>query len=531
MSYKMLIADDESFVINGLKNSIPWEQYGIEIIGEASDGLEALEIINNQHVDILFTDIIMPELDGIQLIEEIRKQKKKIKIVVLSGFNDFDYARSAIHYRVTEYLLKPATLEKIQQVVQRIVIQCDEERDHKKHDMELESKLCKALPRIEERFYLSLLFGLYEKDLHEYLGLDLKNYKFKVITAHIDNLFSGRMDHLTQKEKQLKIIHVNELLKTELREPFNIIILPYAQAETVLLFKLDNEDEMALLISKLGKVQQRVREYVSTTISFGYGNSYTDIRKIQDSFKESKEALKHKLYYGNESIIAYGDIVNNQGSYIDTISDLKQSFIDSIKLQDAEKSDQLLQRMHDILQNDKRYKIYYVRKLCMEIILILSMTLYDKNEELELIYNKKVKLLDYIQQLETLDIIFDTLIDISKTVINYLNEKSKNRNKNTLNKIINYIHENIDKEITLEKIASEVYLTPNYTGHIFKENMSMSFNEYVTQVRMEYAKKFLMQPENKIYDVSFMVGYKNPHYFSKLFKKHTGVSPSAFKDW
>lgn len=530
MLFKMLIVDDEQFVINGLKNAIEWKKFGIEIIGEATDGQEAMEFIHNNHVDILFTDIKMPMMDGIKLIEAIRNEKKNIKIVVLSGYEEFDYARTAIHYNVFEYLLKPVTLDKIESVVRGLAKQCEDEYRKKQKDIEMEKKLQETLPFMEERFYINLLHGVYEDEIHSFLNLKLKANRYKVIVAHIDNLLTDNGKLLSHREKQLLTLKIYEVLEKEMQQLYDVVPIQYDSINIVLLYKLKFTDETDALLKSLEKIQKMIVESEHVTISFGSGNSYSDIKDIYYSFKEAMEALKHKLYYGNGSIISYKDIMNNQGSYVDILVDWKQSLIDSINLQDAKKAEGILRNIHNLLKNNNRYTIYYIRKLSMEIILIISLTLYDKNEELENIYTQKENLFDYIQQLETLDDIFETLVDIGINVIQYLNEKRESKNKSIINHIIRYINENIDREITLEKIAQHVFLTPNYIGHIFKEEMGISFSEYVTQTRMEVAKRLLKQPENKIYEVSLKVGYKNPHYFSKLFKQHTGFTPSQYKD-
>jgi two-component system response regulator YesN len=526
----MLIVDDEQFAINGLKNAIEWEKFGIEIIGEATDGQEAIEFIHNNDIDILFTDIKMPIMDGIKLIETIRTEKKNIKIVVLSGYEDFDYARTAIHYNVFEYLLKPVTLDKIEDVVRGLVEQCEDESRKKQKDIEMEKKLQETLPFMEERFYMNLLNGIYEDEIHSFLDLNLKANRYKVIVAHIDNLLTDNGKLLSHRDKQLLTLKIYELLKKELQQLYDVVPIQYNSVNIVLLFKLKFTDEIDSVLKSFERIQKMIIECEDVTISLGIGNSYSDIKDIHYSFKEAMEALKHKLYYGNGSIISYKDIMNNQGSYVDILVDWKQYLIDSINLQDAKKAEGILRDIHNLLKNNNRYNIYYIRKLSMEIILIISLTLYDKNEELESIYTKRENLFDYIQQLETLDDIFDTLIDICVNIIQYLNEKRERKNKSTINNIIRYINENIDQEITLEKIAQRVFLTPNYIGHIFKEEMGISFSEYVTQSRMEFAKKLLKQSENKIYEVSLKVGYKNPHYFSKLFKQYTGFTPSQYKE-
>jgi len=196
---------------------------------------------------------------------------------------------------------------------------------------------------------------------------------------------------------------------------------------------------------------------------------------------------------------------------------------------DLERAARMLDDIRQSLLSGHYYRTEFVRNLSTELALIVLHALHEKREKPESIWPDAPDLIDSIQRLETLDDIFDTLRDAYASAIRHLEQKGDVRNRHTIAFIVDYIGSHLDADIKLDDLAQKVYLTPNYLGYLFKETMNVGFAEYVTDRRMEYAKKLLAEPGSRINEVALKVGYKSPHYFSKLFKEHTGQLPSAFK--
>ncbi len=527
---KLLVVDDEEFVVDGMKSALDWQSLGVELVGTAYDGQEALEFIRKNEVDILITDIKMPVMDGLELIEHIRCSGLDCRIVVLTGYEEFDYAKRAISYKVSEYLLKPVILEKLEEAIKKVVSQCNSELTRRFREKEMEQKLNESLPLLVERYYTSLLNGVCDRDMQDFLGLTLKADRYKVVVVHIDNIDSlFNSDRvLAQREKQLLFIKICDLLKEFLQNRYDAQILNCSN-NVAILFMLrmtDGEDELEDFIRKM---QGRILDFEGVSVSVGLGRCYRHMEDICKSYEEAQQALKHKLYYGNGSIISYRDVRINQGSYVDYLSNIRKELTDSINLRDEKKAVQILQQVQKTLESENRLSIEYIKKLSMELVLILSLALYDKNESLEKIYVKRPDALAHLARLETIADIFNELKEIYTIAIQYLNKRGEIKNKNVIEQIIQYVQTHLKDEITLEEVAKKVYLTPNYVGYVFKESMGMCFSEYVQACRMEAAQRMLKEPGCKIYEVALKVGYKNPHYFSKLFREHTGCNPSDYK--
>ncbi|MGG4142621.1 response regulator [Paenibacillus algorifonticola] len=536
----MLIVDDESFVIEGLKHAVDWSLYGIRIAGEANNGAEALELLDtlDKPIDIIMTDVRMPIMDGFGLIERLNERGHRCKIIVLTGHEEFDYAKKAIRYRIFEYLLKPVTLDKIEETVSRLSAEFREENEKQRRLHDMEKKLQQSLPLLEERFYFNLLSGIYQQDMQALLGIKLHAAAYQTIIVQIDNLKPADPSavHTADIERQRQLLSltiqhmVSESLAEHLPLPFSVVV--YNSTDFVLLLQhqaaLPTGSEGEGLQPPFSAVQDLVQRETGLTVSFAIGRAYDSLQRVAKSFHEAQEALKHKLYYGNGCIVSYSDIEVNQGHYLDSFRQAKDQLVDAIQIRDAKLSTQVLSTIQSTLEKEKKYGIPYIRTLSMELVLIASLVLHEKGDHLADICPGHPDLLGEVQQLGTVADIFDTLRAAYTAIIQHYEQKGASRNRDIIHFVRTYMAEHLDQEIKLDDLAQLVYLTPNYLGYLFKETVGMGFSSYLMQLRMEHAKTLLTKPGSRIYEVAASVGYKNAHYFSKIFKEYTGVTPSEY---
>jgi|GEM_PF-2969921 len=528
-----LIVDDEDFVLEGLKHAVDWDRFGIRVCGEANNGLEALTFIDDfrQPLDIVITDIKMPVMDGFGLIKALSERQLACKIIVLTGHEEFDFARQAIHYRVFEYLMKPVVLERIEDAIIRLAEECRRETEARHRSADMERKLLLGRPMLEQQFFHRLIHGVADPELQQSLGLKLEAEGYQAIIAHIDPLKQPISFNTARREADDQVLsqRVYAHLSAKLAEYFPIVPQHVGPNEWVLLILYPNKRMIGQLEAKLVEVQIDVALAEERTITFAIGGAYDDPISLARSYREAQEALKHKLYYGNASMIFFSDIEHSQGIYADPFRETKQSLNDAVNLCDLERASRMLDDIRQSLLSGNYYRTEFVRNLSMELALIVLHALHEKREKAESVWPDAPDLIDCIQRLETLDDIFDTLRDAYASAIRHLERKSDAKNRHTIAFIVDYIGSHLDSDIKLDDLAQKVYLTPNYLGYLFKETMNVGFAEYVTGRRMEHAKKLLAEPGSRINEVALKVGYKNPHYFSKLFKEYTGQLPSAYK--
>jgi len=528
---KMFIADDEQFVIDGLKDCLDWKEYDIEIVGEGNNGQEVLDFIKDNHVDIIITDMKMPIMDGMELIKTIREMNLALEVLILSGYEDFEYARSAIQYSVFEYLLKPVTLDKIEKAVEQLVDKFNqkviEEQEERKKTLAYEQ----AVPYMEEKIISSLIKGQYNKDIATLFGIDMKSESFAVAKFQLDksNYVNELLDHKTV-DLQYIIEQVKKELYNFLIKHNALKIVKYDGYTLVAIFLLNKEKSKAdVLKQRIMAAQDYIKESLGFTLTAAIGNTVKHIENISKAYSQASQALEYKMYYGDKSLIVYQDLVQRNSNGEIRLGPWKNELTQAIAVKDLDKALCVVDKIFEIINTNNEFGIEYVRQLSMEMFFVMNTMLSEHYTELENIYTERKNLFNYIMEIETLNQIKTTIQDVLYKTVEYLQQKNIGSANNIVANIKSYIEENISEEISLERLSEEVYLTPNYIGHIFKEEVGISYLEYLTQVRMESAKKMLMDPANKIYEIALQVGYKNSNYFSKLFRKYTGYTPSQYR--
>ncbi len=528
---KMFIADDEQFVIDGLKYCLDWSDYGIEIVGEGNNGQEALDFIKDNHVDIIITDIKMPIMGGMELIKNIRALNLSTEVLILSGYEDFEYARSAIQYDVFEYLLKPVTVDKIEKGVEQLVDKfrkkvIDEQEDRKK-TLAYEQ----AVPYMEEKFIESLIKGQYNKNVATLFGIEIKSDNFAVVKVQLDksNYVNELLDH-----KEVDLQHIIEQVEKEfydiLKDHYTLKMVKYNRDTLILIFLLNAQEcEEEVINTWIKKAQKQIKERLGYSVTAAIGNIVNAIESISQAYNQASEALEYKMYYGDSSLLVYKDLVKRNSDGEAHLGPWKKELTEAIAVKDLDKALCVVDKIFEIINRNNEFTIEYVRQLSMEMFFVINTMLSEQYTELESIYTERKNLFKYIMEIETLNQIKTTIQDALYKTVEYLQQHNIENSNNIIANIKSYIEDNLNEEISLERLSEEVYLTPNYIGHIFKEEVGISYLEYLTHVRMEKAKNMLMDPTNKIYEIAQQVGYKNSNYFSKIFRKYTGYTPSKYR--
>lgn len=528
--YNILLVDDEYFVIDGFANAIQWKNFNIHHVYTAKNGQQALDIMSKHEIHIVITDIKMPIMNGIELIKHIRTSEYKCKIIILSGYEDFEYAKKAITFKIMDYLLKPVPIKKLQDTITQAITVLDYEKQQATHEIETEKILNESMPLLIERFYHELIHGNYNADMQNFLGISLQATQYTIAIFHIDNMSTLKINGAPLSEK--------EKLLTKLRLLNNMDI---AFSKNIKNVRISNHDDIIMILTpdtpikihhiielfELFQHQTYIQENI--TISIGVGKSYKCLHSIHHSYEEAKTALKHKLYRGNNTIIQYDDINIIEGDAMDYFLNEKRSLYDTLNTRNTKKLTYVLQSIRQKIAAKEHYPIEYVRQLGMEFIISASLILYEKNEHLDKIIPNIKNPIDHISKLETIDDITNLIEAIFKQIIAYLNHKGTQKNLHIIEFIETFVENNLENEISLEVLSTHLHLTPNYIGSIFKDATDICFSDYLLKTRMEQAKILLKDPSYKIYEVALHVGYKNPHYFSKLFREYTGVTPSTYR--
>ena len=471
MEVKLLIVEDETILREGLYKVGNWEENGIEICGLAANGKEALEMILKCKPDIVLTDVVMPVMDGIELTRKISELYPDIKIVMLSGHEEFQYAQKAIEYRVKEYLLKPAKIEVIQEALLKIKEEIQAEQDKICEESKLREELERSKPILREQYLNKIISGKTTAD-EDILG----QFDYYDININTDNLvvllFQCDSRDKSSKEMELINIKIKELCKEVLQYP--CVMFSDLKDRIVVILNYDktikNSDNILYLTGKGRRIQSEMERKWGLTISVGVSRLLNNIGHVQKAYIEAENALSYKFFMGDNSVIYIGDLENDNNGDQCLLTQIEQELITCISTGDTGdtriKSEELFAELKE-LYDGKPQNIY--DELIMYIsILIRSMK--AKNMD-EITYEPLESYLDGLRKnkISTLLAMQEEVTNILVDISEYINRNRLIRSEGIVEKAKKYVEENLSKDVSLITVADYVYVSPNYLSFLFKE--------------------------------------------------------------
>jgi len=513
--YKVMIVDDEPLIREGLATLIDWETYGFQVIQTAKDGLDALDKVEAHNPDLLIVDIRMPGMDGLQLIETIRSRNWNPKLLILSGYADFDYAKKAIKSRVEGYILKPVDEDELIEYLTSIKQALDREQEEAKQYSSVTRKSCETLIQ-------SALTGTgsYKGSISSRaseLGLIWKQYQVLLLLIQFDN--ARQVDVLSNAREKLESWIEGQDLGVVFMRDLQIGILLRGQFVT--------NSQLERLYKELGEALGELE----LTYYAAIGRTVYRFVDIKASYDEAFELLKRKFFASSGRILS-----------MESSPELK-SMIEGAKPEgefDAEHyADKLYlaldlankDSIHEILVNMKAEMMRYdlseqaVKTAAVQLLSSVVGKMLQHHDELRNVQQDSASWILDFYRFESIDEMFSSIED----KLSQLVDRFGTMNSETLVKrMIDLIHRNYDENLKLETLADIFNYNSAYLGKMFKSQTGEYFNTYLDKVRIEKAKQFL-EEGLKVYQVAERVGYTNVDYFHSKFKKYTGVSPSAYR--
>lgn len=487
---KVVLFDDEYIVVKGLEVMIDWEGYGLELAGTASDGIAALELFRKLRPSIIFTDIRMPGLDGLQLIETILQEAPDTMCVVFSGFNEFEYVKKAIQLGVADYLEKPVTVENIQKSIRKILDHIDkrQEADAMKVKWEISRKA------LLEKATLDLL--MYGRDAVD---------KWKEISG-VDQIGGVTV---FASAAPVSFPHLEELLLVQVRsgeEWWTAVFHPAGQDYPFWEVLLPTVEEQE--------------------VSVGSGRTYLRLEEAAESRREAIRALRSARFLGEKEVVRYEHLGYLMTSS-EELSEKEEPII--LSLQSGNKSSLLLHvdAFLTWLRSERLEPEVAEHEMLKLIYFALGEAKKDGGAEQELEWKRPHAVLREMEANgQTAEWFRDTLLKLAERSLES-REKYKHA---SVDQAMAYILEHYGRDLSLSEVAEHVGMNPTYFSVLFKEKTGgESYIKYLTRYRMERAKTLLKQGK-KVNEVSKQVGYLTYRHFSELFKKHTGLTPGQFRD-
>lgn len=531
--YRIMLVDDEEEVRKSIIRKIKWADAGFEVIGDAENGQDALEKIEISEPDVVLTDIKMPYMDGLTLAEKLRQSHPSVKIVIFSGFDEFDYAKQAIKLNVTEYILKPVNVEELTAILKKIKRNLDEEIEQKRNVSLLRESYKKSLPIIREHFLNDLIHsGIPEAEIHA----KLKEYEIDIEGAHkwivaavhmepdevVDNAVS------LHKERELIPISVTQLIEEKLKNDYRFILFR-SFPEIAVIVAIDEDNTQTGLIALLGDICKETKKILEVSVTIGIGESCQKLSGIGSSYKSAINALGYKAIVGAGNTIYINDVEPVNHGKLQFDGKAEAYLTDAIKFGPREKIEravgQVVARMDEAKVHFRQQQTYTLGVISCIIQLIQQ---YDL--ELNEMFDVNVDYFDLIQQIQKTDIFYQWLLKVAIKINETLNQERDNTTKNVIKQAEQYIHDNYkDPDLSVEKICRHLHMSPAYFSTVFKKETGKAYIAYLTEVRLNKAVELLRTTDDKTYVIAAKVGYPEQNYFSYVFKKQFGVSPTKYR--
>lgn len=528
---KVFLVEDEIVIRKGICNSIKWEEEGYELVGEAGDGELAYPMILKEKPDILITDVKMPFMNGLELSKLVKKELPDIKIVVLSGYDDFEYAKEAISIGVAEYLLKPISSIELIKTLGEIRKQIEKEQQQQEA-LRLYSEETQENIELEKtKFFWQMTEGalstseIFERGKNFQMNLSASLYQVILL-----KIFLGVKEELANNEYMLAFEEFQKLFA----EDGKVFVFWRHEGGWAFLVMAEDEAELEDKIQQISSgIEEFLKQHSSLEYFGGIGSSVRRIKELNKSLTEAEMAFAERFNSGSNQIIAYdknkqidleGNVHKQGFAEIDEGRILIERFL---KSGTEEELDGFV-ALYLTTLSAGNFASSLMRQYIMMNVYSVIVSFYRKME-LDL-KEEEIDLQQTIQQGKSLEEIKKFLRELLKKAILDRDSYSQKRYASVLEVAKEEMRTNyMTDSISLNSVAAKIGMSPSYFSSVFSKEEGMTFVEYLSEIRMEKAKELLMCTTMKTSEICYEVGYKDPHYFSYIFKKTQGCSPKEYR--
>ncbi|MCD9023503.1 response regulator transcription factor [Cohnella silvisoli] len=528
---KVLIVDDEYYFRQALKVSLPWNDLGFEICGEAKNGKEALEKIHETNPDIALVDINMPVMDGLEFIKCIREQGNELKIVILTGQSEFTYAKQAVQLGTYNYILKPIDENEIKNTLFEIKGLIESEQSIKLEMDDLRRQVREYMPVLRDRFLNEILQGNLPFDSNElvqkmeYLNMTLISPYYLSVVIEID-----RNEELQWLENELEIWKFavsNIAADMVLGKCEYAICHDHNDCICVVLGFMDSES-FDTIEALCDGIRHAVHKYLKFTVTIGIGNIYKDIADVSISYKEALFALKNRLILGGNRVILHNMV--SEIRIMGTLFSVEQrsQLLMSMRIGNAMETEKRLTDIFTLIRS-KNVNVDMLFVTSVEMVSTCLEYLTETGQSIKEVFMDTDHLLTAIQDMNSIDQIENWIKDIFANAVQHVQKNKYSKSAKVVEDVKNYIQRHyFNEELKIDDIAKHVYTNYSHLCFVFKKETGITINDFLTEVRMYKAKELFDNGDQLIQIVANKVGYADANYFGKCFKKYFGMPPSKY---
>lgn len=500
--YKVLLVDDEPFITKGLQAILDWEDLGFEVVKIAGNGAEALSYIKENTVHLLITDIMMPKMTGLELIEEAKRIQPFMKCMILSGYQEFNFVKQGVKLGIENYLLKPVDEDELLKSIQTI---------SQKLYRSFSSNQYPGFTTLKDNTLWRLVNGEIEKgEWQERLSLYNMNF--------LRSFYNVSILHF-EYEKDLEL---NKRMQTYIEDNYPATCFYNPDQELIIIFEADNKGDLLiynneLLNQYLAEISDEVgRHYLSM------GIEVTSVGGLIESYVVARELTLNKAVLEDGVLITESLPIDKQ-KLLEVEQESKVQLAKSImdSREEVEKSVQLFFRNLQLEKNFVSHRV--VRKYAMDLISFVHHSVRKEK------YSNQTSSIEKLFHATNIQEIQNILEDYCDDLIDKMNQKDETRSP-VIQKILKYMHENYDQSLSLKTLSQRFYVNPIYLGQLFQKEVGMVFSDYINHYRLEKSKELLRDTQLRAGHIGKKVGYGDITYFYKQFKRNVGATPTEWRN-
>lgn len=528
--YRILLADDEGIAIEALRFIIEKNFEDDCQIEAAKSGRAAIELVDSFRPDIVCMDIRMPGINGIEAIREIKSRNPGIIFIVISAYDKFDYAKEAVHLGVLEYVNKPVEQEKMVSLLKRAMVLVDEQRAQRSKDLLIKEKLEIVIPVIENGFIYAALFqDNYVEDIDNYkqlLGMSA-DYGFMTVLECGDNNGAGHVANPIGASVQVQPYY--QQIRTMLKEYFPQSAVGAMMGNKIIMFVVgeDVTEEYVHRIALIDYARKMIRELrAEIGIDFRMGiGSLTPLSRIHDSYEEAIQSIR----FAKGSVVHVKDLPIGCGYEADYPLETEKRLFERIANGDATGAVKEVHNFFDWMLANHGDMPDDIRLKVLEFVLWAEKKAYESGG-MTYVFTSRHFYLSQVMNTEDLSELRVWMVDKVTEVCRNILCKKEESNVSIVEKAKDYILRHFSEEITLDDVSEEMNITPYYFSKLFKDEAGVNFSDYLREIRMERAKYLLTEGKLPMKEICVQIGCADPNYFSRMFKKYVGVTPTEYKE-
>lgn len=526
--YNVLLVDDEADVLQAMKKKIDWEALGFCLAGTAENGQEALEMAEQLHIDVVMTDIKMPYMDGLTLCKNLKQSYRNMKVIIYSGFDDFEFAREAVHLEAEEYLLKPISAGDMEAAFSKVRKKLDQEYDEYRNLNRLSEYYRKSLPAMREQLVKGILEGRIAGEraraMMETYEICLDSPFYVVAALYMD--VNPREEQ--PQPAQLFTLSLKDMVQDYLKNRTRFFSTAFLD-QVIVIFMLDEREEIDQVLYHLDQICKMGFHVLKSSVTAAVGQICANTDALHTSYEEAVNAMEYRSILGSGQVLYINDIEPCSEENILVTEHEFQNLVHAVKLGNRDETNAAIAQIMDSIRKEPispgQYQLLFM-ELLSELMKIGRAYKLHPNQ----IFGEHAGSWQELYRMVTVDELEGWLQEVCTNLRHVLRHERRDSAARLTEQAKAYIEEHYkESDLSADSLCRCLNVSAAYFSTIFKREVGMSFVAYLTKIRLEHALELLRTTEDKTYIIASRVGYMEPNYFSYVFKKQYGISPSKYR--